>query len=69
MVNIVLILIVLKAQILSENVENNYHFQASKFKNFWGGLLPDPPRKLPLLALEKLPATYFLSGDVYFKTY
>lgn len=67
-VNIVLTLIVLKAQILSGK-RWKYHFQAFKFQNFLGGLPSDPPRKFALLALEKLPAAYFLSGDVYFKTY
>ena len=42
MVNIVLILIVLKAQILSGK-RYKQHFQASKFKNFLGGMPPAPP--------------------------
>ena len=44
MVNIVLILIVLKAQILSGK-RWKQHFQVSKFQNFLGGgsMPPDPP--------------------------
>ena len=30
---------------------------------------PDPPRKFAPLVLEKQAATYFPSGNVYFKTY
>ena len=53
MVNIVLILIVLKAQILSGKCWK-YHFQASKFQNFLGGRRACPQTHLGSLRSWRL---------------
>ena len=58
----------LKPKYCLESIENSISKHLN-FKIFWGGMPPDPPRKLALSALEKQSAAYFPNGDVYFKTY
>ena len=53
MVNIVLILIVLNPQILSEK-RWKYHYQASKFQNFLGGACPQTPYEARAFGARKV---------------
>ena len=60
MVDIVFILIILRPKYCQENIENSISKHLN-FKIFWGGMPPDPPRKLaPQVqrSRSRLPPTF-----------